>query len=169
MSATWVMVACAALSPAVAQVHIVKQGKTAAVVVTAKKAATVATYAARELVHHIEKATGQRLQVVAETKIPAGDASRIFVGATEAARKQGIVPEKMKPDEFVVRTVGRDLYLVGMEDSRRDVVLGEPTDSDWKHKILHDGIYGYRGPSSISPEQFSQLLVAIASDPANCN
>ncbi|GIT28957.1 MAG: hypothetical protein Ct9H300mP1_10030 [Planctomycetaceae bacterium] len=57
----------------------------------------------------------------------------------------------MKPDEFVVRTVGRDLYLVGMEDSRRDVVLGEPTDSDWKHKILHDGIYGYRGPSSISP------------------
>ncbi|MBO50618.1 MAG: hypothetical protein CMJ69_07515 [Planctomycetaceae bacterium] len=151
VSAAWVVVTCAAPSPAVAQVHIVSQGKTAAVVVTAEKAAMVATYAARELVHHIEKATGQRLQVVPETKIPAGDASRIFVGVTEAARKQGIVPEKMKPDEFVVRTVGRDLYLVGMEDSRRDVVLGEPTDSDWKHKILHDGIYGYRGPSSISP------------------
>ena len=151
MSATWVTVAFAALSPAAAQVRIVSQGKPEAVVVTADSAAMVATYAAREFVHHIEKATGQRLQVVPETKIPAGYVSRVFIGVTDAARKQGIVPKKMKPDEFVVRTVGRDLYLVGMEDKGRDVVLGEPTDSDWKQKNLHDGIYGYRGPSSISP------------------
>ncbi|HIM57410.1 MAG TPA: hypothetical protein EYM39_11965, partial [Candidatus Latescibacteria bacterium] len=151
LSATWVTVAFAALSPAAAQVRIVSQGKPEAVVVTADRAAMVATYAAREFVHHIEKATGQRLQVVPETKIPAGYVSRVFIGVTDAARKQGIDPKKMKPDEFVVRTVGRDLYLVGMEDKGRDVVLGEPTDSDWKHKILHDGIYGYRGPSSISP------------------
>ena len=150
-SATWAMVTLAALPPATAQVRIVSQGNPEAVVVTADKAAMVATFAAREFVNHIEKATGVRLQVVPETKIPAGYVSRVFIGITDAARKQGIVPEKMKPDEFVVRTVGRDLYLVGMEDKGRDVVLGEPTDGDWKHKILHDGIYGYRGPSSISP------------------
>ena len=150
-SATWVMVTGAALSPAMAQVRIVSQGKPEAVVVTADRAAMVATYAAREFVNHIEKATGQRLQVVPESRIPAGYFSRVFIGSTNAARKQDIVAEKMKPDEFVVRTVGRDLYLVGREDKGRDVVLGEPTDSDWKHKILHDGIYGYRGPSSISP------------------
>ena len=70
---------------------------------------------------------------------------------TDAARKQGIISEKMKPDEFVLRTVGSDLYVLGREDKAGDVVLGEPSDDDWTHKILHDGIYGYRGPSSISP------------------
>ena len=145
------MVAMTGPSPASAQVPIVTRGKPQAVVVTADKPAMVATYAAREFVHHIERATGERLRVVPETRIPAGFTSRVFIGITDAARKQGIVPEKMKPDEFLIRTVGTDLYLVGLEDKGRDVVLGEPTDSDWKHKILHDGIWGYRGPSSISP------------------
>ena len=151
LCATCVMMACATLPPAAAQVSIVRQGKTEAVVVTAHDAARVATYAAEELVRHIEKATGQQLEIVSETEIPAGYVSRIFIGITEAARKQGLVREKMKPDEFVLRTVGRDLYVLGMEDKARDVVLGEPADSDWTHKVLHDGIHGYRGPSSISP------------------
>ncbi len=133
-----------------AQVSIVRGRKPQAVVVTADDPATVATYAARELVRHIEKATGQQLQVVGETEIPEGVESRIFIGMTEAAREQGIVAEKMKPDEFVLRTVGRDLYVLGMEDKARDVVLGEPDDNDWTHKILHDGIPLYRGPSIIS-------------------
>ena len=146
--ATCVMVACSA---ATAQVSIVSDGRPQAMVVTADDPAMVATYAARELVHHIEKATGQKLQIVAESDIPEGIESRIFIGMTEAARKRGIDPEKMKPDEFVLRTVGRDLYVLGLEDKARDVVLGEPADNDWSHKILHDGIWGYRGPSSISP------------------
>ena len=111
----------------------------------------VASYAAQEMAHHIEKATGQQLQIVGENEIPEGYASRVFIGVTEAARKQGIVPEKLKPDEFVLRSVGRDLYVLGFEDKARNVVLGDPADSDWTHKILHDGVWGYRGPSSISP------------------
>ena len=148
---TWAMLALSALTPATAQVSFVSGGSKEAVVVTADDPAMVATYAAEEFVRHIEKATGQRLQIVGETRIPEGFVSRVFIGRTEAARKQGIVAEKMKPDEFVLRTVGRDLYVMGIEDKARDVVLGEPTDSEWTHKILHDGIYGYRGPSSISP------------------
>ena len=151
LSAACLLIACSALSPAAAQVSIISEGDVQAVVVTAEDPATVATYAAQELVDHIEKATGKQLQVVSETDIPEGYVSRIFIGMTEAARKQGIVPEKMKPDEFVLRTVGGDLYLLGMEDKARNVVLGESTDDDWTHKILHDGIWGYRGPSSISP------------------
>ena len=149
--AACVIMACSALSPAVAQVRIVSEGEIRAVVVTADNPAMVASYAAQELVRHIEKATGKQLRAVTETAIPKGYVSRIFIGMTEAARKQGLVPEKMKPDEFVLRTVGRDLYVLGMEDKSRDVVLGDPADGDWSHKILHDGTWNYRGPSSISP------------------
>ena len=63
------MVTLAALPPATAQVRIVSQGKPEAVVVTADKAAMVATFAAREFVNHIEKATGVRLQVVPELSL----------------------------------------------------------------------------------------------------
>ena len=153
--ATWIIVACSTVSATAAKVAVVSEGKAQAVVVIADDPAMVATYAARELVHHIEKATGQQIQVVGETEIPEGVASRIFIGMTEAARKQGIVVEKMKPDEFVLRTVGRDLYVLGLEDKARDVVLGDPKDHDWKHKILHDGIWSLgmrrRGPSVVSP------------------
>ena len=145
------LVTCAVWSTVRAEVRIVDEGKNAAVEVTADNPAMVATYAAEELVRHIEKATGQQLEIVAEKNIPASYRSRIFVGMTETARQRGFIREQMKPDEFVLRTTEHDLYVLGTEDPARDVVLGEPTDSDWTHKVLHDGVWGYRGPSSISP------------------
>ena len=50
-----------------------------------------------------------------ETAIPAGYDSRVFVGVTEAARKQGIDADKLEIEEYVLRTVGNDLYIVGKE------------------------------------------------------
>lgn len=112
-----------------AQVQVVEEGKPMAVVVTAAEAPPVARYAANELVSHIEKATGARLPVVAEAAIPEGYASRIYVGATQAARAQGIEAAKLPPETFVMRTVARDLYIVGDEDdsdplSARNVKCG---------------------------------------------
>ena len=106
---------CVAWTTASAMVCIVRDDKVRAVVVTAAKPSEVAAYAAKELVYHIEKATGQRLQVVLETAIPKGYASRIFVGDTDAARKQGLDPDKLEIEEFIVRTVGSDLYITGKE------------------------------------------------------
>ena len=149
----WLLIGLFSFSSAVAQVTFVSEGEIKAVVVTAEDPAMVASYAAQELADHVEKATGKRLQIVSETDIPEGYASHVFVGSTEAARKQGIVAEKMKPDEFVLRTVGRDLYVLGLEDKKRDVVLGELSDSNWQHKVLHDGLYGLgmRGQGIVSP------------------
>ena len=48
-------------------------------------------------------------------RIPAGYDSRVFVGVCEAARKQGSMSDKLPIEEFVIRTVGRDLYIVGKE------------------------------------------------------
>src|SRR5580692_13169170 len=77
-----------------ADVCLVRDGKVRAVVVTAVKPSPVAAYAVEELVSHVKQATGRQLPVVVETKIPPGYDSRVFVGVTEAARKQGIAADK---------------------------------------------------------------------------
>jgi hypothetical protein len=100
---------------AFSQVTLVRDGKVRAVVVTAVKPSAVAAYAVEELVNHVKRATGQQLPVVVETKIPAAYDSHVFVGVSAATRKQGIDADKLGIEEYVLRTVGHDLYIVGKE------------------------------------------------------
>ncbi len=115
------LIALAALSlrtgedAAFSQVTLVRDGKARAVVVTAVKPSPVAAYAAEELISHVKKATGQQLPVAVETEIPAGYDRRIFIGVSEAARQQGIDADQLEVEEYVLRTVGNDLYIVGKE------------------------------------------------------
>ena len=102
-------------SAALAQVSLVRNGKACAVVVTAVKPSPVAAYAVEELVAHVKQATGQTLPVAVETAIPSGCTSRVFVGVTAAAKKQGIDAEKLPIEEYILRTVGPDMYIVGKE------------------------------------------------------
>lgn len=103
-------------APESASVRMVIEGKATAVVVTADTPLPVAKHAADELVRHIEQATGVTLAVAVESAIPEGYSSRLFIGMTKAARAQGIVAEELKPEEFVMRSVGNDLFIVGEED-----------------------------------------------------
>jgi hypothetical protein len=100
---------------AFSQVSLVRDGTVRAVVVTGVKPSPVAAYAVEELVSHVKNATGQQLPVVVETNIPAGYDTRVFVGVTDAARKQGIDADKLEIEHYVLRTVGNDLYIVGKE------------------------------------------------------
>lgn len=112
----WTLLAsCAMASASLAKVTIVADGKAAAVVVTAEKPSPVAAYAVEEFVHHVEKATGQRLQIVTEASIPEGFASRIFIGQTQAAKKQGIDAQALDIEQSIIRTIGGDLYILGKE------------------------------------------------------
>ncbi len=94
---------------------VLLDGGKPALVVTADEPTPVALYAVRELVSHMKEATGVTLPVVTESAIPAGSASKLFLGMTKAARGQGIVAEKLLPEAFVMRSVGKDLYIVGEE------------------------------------------------------
>jgi len=90
------------------------EGQTArAVIVTADAPSLIAEYAARELVYHIERATGVRLAMARESDVPAQPAGRVFLGDTTAARKAGIDPDALPPEVFVLRTAGNALYIVG--------------------------------------------------------
>lgn len=96
---------------------LVKDGRAQAVIVIADNPSPVASYAATELATHVQKATGAELPIVHESSIPDGYASHVFVGVTRSAAAQGIDPEKLDNDAFVLRTVGNDLYVVGREDA----------------------------------------------------
>ncbi len=113
--ALWSLLIIIATGPAFSQVTLVRDGKACAVVVTAVKPSQVASYAVDELVNHVKKATGQKLPVAVEKAIPEGYDSRVFVGESEAARKQDIDADKLAIEEYVLRTVGNDLYIVGKE------------------------------------------------------
>ena len=129
-------------SVAAQTVSLVGDGEPRAVLVTGDKPTMTATYAATELAGHVKLATGVQLQIVSESEVPGGYDSHLFIGVTEAARSQGIQPEKLAPDEFVLRTMGNDLYVLGMEDPARVSVMtvrkGE-TNLDMKHRVLHGG------------------------------
>ncbi len=111
----WIFVLFCFAHTACGQISIVREGEVQVVVVTAAEPSQVAAYAVKEFVDHVEKATGQRLPVALETNIPASYESRIFVGATRAAQKRGIESDRLDVEEFVLRTFGHDLFIVGKE------------------------------------------------------
>ena len=108
------------LGRSVERLPMVDEWKARAVVVTAEDPSRVAAYAAKELMEHVEKATGALLPVATETDVPDGYPTRIYIGVTQAGQKQGIEAEALGGDAFVLRTVGNDIYIVGKEDKAAD-------------------------------------------------
>ena len=122
-------------------IPVVTNGEARAVVVTAETPSPVATLAAEELVQHIQKATGVNLAVVAETDETPDGYTRIYVGATEAAREQGINADELGPDVFVLRTVNNDVYVLGREKADTD-----PLHSTSSHiRVAANAERSYRG------------------------
>jgi len=94
------------------------------VVVLADDPSQVASYAAEELVKHVETASGVMLPVVTESNIPEGAGSRIFIGETESAARLGIRTDDLENDAFVLRSHESDFYILGKED--RDALPLDP-------------------------------------------
>ncbi len=68
--------------------------------------------AARELASYLASVTGGAFAVLPEAQAPA-QGPRVFVGPTAFAVSQGIDPESLGPEEWVMRTAGNDLILTG--------------------------------------------------------
>lgn len=165
----WMIAMLCVTSTALAQVPVVRDGRACAVVVTAVKPSPVAVYAVEEFVDHIEKATGQRLPVVAETNIPNGYDGRIFVGETEAARKVGIDVNTLALEQSVLRTVGSDLYIIGKElqpneykGSRPHAEPWNPLSTECEHSGTLFGVYdvldGYVGVRWLWPGELGTYV-----------
>jgi hypothetical protein len=87
-------------------------GKAAATIVTATGATASEQTAANEVADYLRQITGAALRVLTEDQAPT-EGSRVFVGPTAFASRQGLVAEKLGPEEWVIRTVGEDLIILG--------------------------------------------------------
>ena len=92
---------------------VVQDGKPTAVIVIPAKPFPVAQYAADELVYHVRKASGARLEIRREPLAQPTTSPTIYLGATDAARAVGIRPEELTGEATLLRSVGKDLYVVG--------------------------------------------------------
>ncbi|MBQ2632558.1 MAG: hypothetical protein IJG13_22995, partial [Kiritimatiellae bacterium] len=101
-------------------------GKPFVDIVTPVKAKGVEKYAAEELKHHMDKAFGCSFVIVTEDSI-AGSAhgAHIFVGATAAAGRAGLLGRELTKDERIVKTVGGNLYLLGSDSDVRYEQIGD--------------------------------------------
>ncbi|MBP8955151.1 MAG: hypothetical protein KBI47_22365 [Armatimonadetes bacterium] len=107
-----------------ADLVLVDGGTARSVVVTADKPSPLATYAAGELVAHVEKATGERLEVVGESDAPAG-ATRVYIGDTQAARRAGLDPDGLPGETYRIMALDGNLYILGREDGQELFAEGD--------------------------------------------
>ena len=97
---------------------IVKNNQAQAVIVTADKPTPVADYASKELAKYINKATGANLKIFTESQAPK-DGIKIFVGATQAAGRVGLSQDKFKKEAYTIKSVDKNLYIVGGENNKK--------------------------------------------------
>ncbi len=93
---------------------ITSGGKSDYVIVTPTEPTPPVQTAAKDLQEHLAKVTGATLEILSEDKAPA-DAKQILVGHGQRAKKllSGIDPAKLGHDGIVMKTVGRDIVLLG--------------------------------------------------------
>ncbi len=112
-----------------ARVRLAVEGAPGARVVLPAEPTELEQEAAEELIWHVERASGARLPLYREDHLPSAAAtdglSRIFVGATDAARAihptgrgadlpaRGWQPEELPREGYVLYTAGRDLFVLG--------------------------------------------------------
>ena len=96
-----------------AQLELADGGSTQYVIVQAAEAGEAEVYAVEELARHLKQVTGAEFTVVSETIKQAGP--RILVGPGALSRsilgKQTV--DSLGAEDYVIRTVGSDLLLVG--------------------------------------------------------
>ncbi len=112
------LLACVAAAPVTA-LTLVKDGRPAAVIVTADQPSPAAQQGAAALAEWLRLASGATLPVVNEKDLPAGAGTLILVGDTARTAAAGLRSADLAPEELRVRTTDGALLLVG-NDVRPD-------------------------------------------------
>ncbi len=95
-----------------ASLVISHDGKTDFVVVGAHNATEAESMAAKELAEYLGKVTGAEFPLVVENKAPRAS-RKIYVGWTDFAARRSADGSTLGEEEWIIRTVGRDLVIIG--------------------------------------------------------
>jgi hypothetical protein len=102
--------------------EIVADSEVRSVIVIAADAPEAVHFAAEELNHHIEKASGTKLRIIKEEKVTQALGGRIYIGNCKRTAAAGIACEKLPANGFVIKSVGNELFLAGNDSDGQ--VLG---------------------------------------------
>ena len=94
---------------------LIKNGKVTFVIVTADKPNRIAQYAAKELQNHFKLVCGDAPRIIGESQYKSGPA--IMVGETAIAKKYGINPELLAPENLMVARLGDVIVLSGGDNA----------------------------------------------------
>lgn len=117
------ILALALASVALADVPLVVGRQARAVIITPDDPTPVVSYAAEELVAHVQLATGVTLQVYPRAEAPAEPPARVYLGPLSEAAEAGIDLDALDEEAAAVRTVGNSLFVVG-DDGDGDALDG---------------------------------------------
>lgn len=112
---------------------LVHDGVASAVIILPEKPTRVARYAAEELQHHVELASGVRLEIQPESKAESSP-KLIYIGSTSAARAASLDAAKLAPEAFALRVTDQAMFILGDDGG------GEPLDPDTRAGTLW-GVY----------------------------
>lgn len=87
-------------------------------IVVLPEAGKVAQFAATELQKFVAQSTGVKLPIVT---VVSPDRDHLFLGANGVSATCGVKADELQPEGFHLRTVGRDIHLVGKDTA------GDPT------------------------------------------
>ena len=102
----------AAWLPFSGKLELAREGHTPYVVVQGQDATEAEKFAAREMTNFLHRITGALFPLFSETNRPA-PAKGIYVGWTEFAARQGVAPAAWGREEWVIKSVGKNLVLTG--------------------------------------------------------
>ncbi|MBT3375831.1 MAG: DUF4838 domain-containing protein [Lentisphaerae bacterium] len=114
-----------------AETPLVRGSTPVATVVTAAKPTAVAAYAAKELVDHVERATGVRLPICPETSPQAVTGTRVYIGPSDAATAAGVVAGRDPVEGCVLRTVEDALFVIGDDDDTDPLKMSTRAGTLW--------------------------------------
>ncbi len=124
-----------AIGCAADEMTIVEEGKPVAVVVLPATPFPISEHAAKELLDHVRKASGATLEIRREPLKGDIKGPMIFVGATQAAKDAGIKVEELTNEATVLRSSGKDLFIVGNDGP------GDPLSFDTTRSGTLWGVY----------------------------
>lgn len=117
---------------------VAENGAARAVIVTPNEPSLVTVYAAQELQWHVQRATGVKLDIVAEKDASASPLkNRIYLGSCQATASAGVKVDDLAVNSYRKKTAADAVFLIGVDGhAKPDDTATKSYASAWKQFVL---------------------------------
>ncbi len=116
----------AKVTPGLGNCVLVSKARPAARIVLAARPTCAAQVAAAELQHYVQKITGARLAITSDMVSPFGG-PKVLIGESKLTRSLGLENKDFKEQEYLIRSYGNMLVLMGRDEQEFGIIDYEGT------------------------------------------